>query len=309
MLILAGFVWADNYNGFDEDLLRGLILAGFVWADNYNLASSELLNFSILAGFVWADNYNEAPAPVAVEQILAGFVWADNYNIAVLNVVKELILAGFVWADNYNKSDLLQSAKPPVTLTGNKTGIIGRVEEELAQYLPGQKAGDINLSGADFAHAQEHLEQIQNLGFKTVEDFSQHVLGNLDAVHPKSGRALGFVSKRTEPWGQMVVDPPSASPSGLYETRTTFPIGRLRFKNKSPLWERALPSGKAEADHFTGAGETPYAISGQSGLTDNISQPPAFSNGFGPEQFANFQRAKQLRTAQGQKFESGANAP
>ncbi len=194
----------------------------------------------------------------------------------------------------------------PVTLSGERTGIIGRVGEELAGKMGHKGSGNINLSQAALdAIDHKHGGQFRQLGFKDARDFVEHVFGKLDGVYPARAGTYDFISKRTSPFGKATLESRLEAPHGGFETTTALPSRIDAYKNKNPLWERAQTS------HFVASNETPSAVTGQSGFTTTINQPAASGNiyqqGFSPEQAARFRAAKQARVEQGERFERGAN--
>lgn len=242
-----------------------------------------------------------------------------------------------------------QFQEPPVTLSGNSSGIVGRLNQNVADYLPGGQAGDIRLSQATIdAINQKHGAQYRKVGFDGAEDFVRHILQNMDAVYPTRG-SYDLLTRRMTPYGKTTVEPRLETPPGVYEATSAYPVRADSYKNKNPLWERAQ-SNQSENG-------LPRAISGQSGYENSIQQVPAGGNGlsyrylqnmrsrlselenkaamggerrtsaaansvresidgmiensagagFTPQQAELFRIAKEARTIQGKRFESGAN--
>ncbi|MDE7240993.1 MAG: hypothetical protein K2N62_03795, partial [Desulfovibrio sp.] len=147
----------------------------------------------------------------------------------------------------------------------NNGAEIGAVSPLIAKALHLQKPGEIVLDDVGREHIEKrHGKEIRQLGFENAQEFVSFVLENLDAVYDVdgNGRKYDFVSRARSPQGRVMLRLEFAPEGDYYAVATAGPVRPEYYAKKKPLWERAQSSHSASG--------TPDAISGQSGVGENI---------------------------------------
>ena len=151
--------------------------------------------------------------------------------------------------------------------------VVAHITPESASEMGLPHEGDFVVLESDLAPIeQKHGDQFRSLGFADARAFVNHVMEQVDAVYKGKGAdTYVFVRRGERRSGQVVAEFEAQYENGRYRVTTAHPVRNDYFKKKSPLWERA------QSDHS--ASGTPGAVSGQSGVTNNVSKAGQNSNG------------------------------
>lgn len=138
------------------------------------------------------------------------------------------------------------------------------ITDEVAGKL-GVQAAPLRLTEERRAHVQDHIKQIQNAGFKTVDDYIDYVSRNYDAVYndPKTQNRFWFaVTESGKHNNAMVVEAVIDKETGFFDVITAFPRRKSEFKDKINLLSDGAPSRQIPKN-------PPSANLGQKQVSDN----------------------------------------
>ena len=118
---------------------------------------------------------------------------------------------------------------------------VGYIPQEIANYLPFKKPGNITLSQEVIEHVEkEHGEQIKNKGFKNVKEFINLVINKADSIYQgKTERAFDIVARGLMPNGRIIARIEFSEEGANYPIKTAMLIDGRRYKKKTSLWEKA----------------------------------------------------------------------
>lgn len=138
----------------------------------------------------------------------------------------------------------------------------GEITAEISAVL-GRQAGKIRLrQGTDawgLTHIRKrHLDQIERLGFSSVEEFVASVAKGFNAVYKRKGSAFDVVLARKGTGQRLIVQLEPSEDGDFYDVKSASPVRSDQFKNKQPLWDRAGTSSPV-------AESTPPSPRGQNG--------------------------------------------
>ena len=148
--------------------------------------------------------------------------------------------------------------------------VIARISPEAAAVMGLPRAGDFVARESDLAPIdQKHGDQFRNMGFADARAFVGHVMEHVDSVYKGTNNTFHFVRQIENNSGRVIAEFEAQYENGRYRVTTAHPVRKDFYKKKQPLWERA------QSNHSTG--ETPSAISGQSGVAKSIATSGADS--------------------------------
>ena len=150
------------------------------------------------------------------------------------------------------------------------------IDEPIAAVL-GKKPGYLQLKSSNVHPSEKHLKNIRDVGFSSVEDYSDFVARNFDGIYKGSspGRYMFVVSNERlqelgVPFGShsntLVIEAMLIKDSGIFDIITALPKDKRYFRNK-----KNLLSERATTNHLQ---ETPKNVSltGQKqALNNNIT--------------------------------------
>lgn len=186
------------------------------------------------------------------------------------------------WFQSLDKQDAntlieTSSTKPSILYQSKDTDInypdngraVGEVTPEVAATLNLNKPGTIVLDDAGVYHLLErHGKQIKNAGFKTVEDFVSYVLENFDAVFSGTKpNSYALVCRTESPYKKVTIKLTFENIGEYYRVTNGQLIRSDAYQKQTPLWEAAQTIRSTNG--------TPSAISGQSGVDQNITSSNA----------------------------------
>ena len=214
---------------------------------------------------------------------LAGsYIAADIPADTMRNIMDVMVDQGFAFKTDMSKDKAreITGAKPAQQKTElakvvdeeGASGVVAHITPESASEMGLPHEGDFVVLESDLAPIeQKHGEQFRSLGFADARAFVNHVVEQVDAVYKGNGAdTYIFVRRGERRSGQVVTEFEAQYENGRYRVTTAHPVRNDYFKKKSPLWERA------QSDHS--ASGTPGAVSGQSGVANNVSNAGPNSN-------------------------------
>ena len=147
------------------------------------------------------------------------------------------------------------------------------IDEPIADVM-GKKPGYLQLKSSNVHPSEKHLKNIRDVGFSSVEDYSDFVARNFDGIYKGSspGRYMFVVSNERlqelgVPFGShsntLVIEAMLIKDSGIFDIITALPKDKRYFRNK-----KNLLSERATTNHLQ---ETPKNVSltGQKQASNN----------------------------------------
>ncbi len=118
---------------------------------------------------------------------------------------------------------------------------VGYIPQEIANFLPYKKPGNITLSQDVINHIErEHGEQIKNIGFQNVKEFINLVINKADSIYQgKTERTFDIVARELTPNGRIIARIEFSEEGTNYPIKTAMLIDGRRYKKKTSLWEKA----------------------------------------------------------------------